>query len=58
VIQPVGKPALFAALLASLLTAAAPNASAFDLVVHSSMVLKALKMQVFKERGRDRKSVV
>jgi hypothetical protein len=31
---------------------AAPSASAFDLVVHSSMVLKALKAQVFKERGR------
>lgn len=43
---------LFAALFASLLTLAAPSANAFDLVVHSSMVLKALKAQVFKERGR------
>jgi hypothetical protein len=31
---------------------AARSADAFDLVVHSSMVLKALKAQVFKERGR------
>jgi hypothetical protein len=43
---------LFAALLASTLTLAASSANAFDLVVHSSMVLKALKAQVFKERGR------
>ena len=46
------KPALSAALLASMLAVAAPSARAFDLVVHSSMVLKALKAQVFKERGR------
>jgi hypothetical protein len=32
--------------------ALAANAEAFDLVVHSSMVLKALKTQVFKEQGR------
>ena len=43
---------LFAVLLASMFTLAAPSASAFDLVVHSSMVLKALRAQVFKERGR------
>ena len=41
-----------AGLFASMLILAAPSAKAFDLVVHSSMVLKALKAQVFKERGR------
>lgn len=43
---------LFATLFASTLTLAAPSANAFDLVVHSSMVLKALKTQVFKDQGR------
>jgi len=52
VIHQIRKSGLFAALFASLLTLAAPSANAFDLVVHSSMVLKALKAQVFKERGR------
>ena len=42
----------FAALFASILTFAAPSANAFDLIVHSSMVLKALKTQVFKDKGR------
>jgi hypothetical protein len=46
------KPGFSAALLASLLAVATPSASAFQLVVHSSMVLKALKAQVFKDRGR------
>jgi len=46
------KPCLSAALVATTLSLAAPSANAFDLVVHSSMVLKALKTQVFKERGR------
>jgi len=46
------KPALFAALFASTSILAAPSGNAFDLVVHSSMVLKALRTQVFKERGR------
>jgi hypothetical protein len=31
---------------------AAPSARAFDLVVHASTVVKALKAQVFKDRGR------
>jgi hypothetical protein len=45
------KARLFAALFAST-ALAATNACAFDLVVHSSTVLKALKAQVFKDRGR------
>jgi len=52
VIHSCVKRAVFAALLASMCILTAPSASAFDLVVHSSMVLKALKAQVFKERGR------
>ena len=51
-IRKLMNPSLFAALLASMLALAAPAASAFDLIVHSSMVLKALKAQVFKDRGR------
>ncbi|HTS20370.1 MAG TPA: hypothetical protein VMN79_01055 [Casimicrobiaceae bacterium] len=51
-IHPLTKVGFFAALLASTLVLAAPSASAFDLVVHSSTVLKALKAQVFKDRGR------
>jgi hypothetical protein len=31
---------------------AAPSAIAFDVVVHPSMVVKALKAQIFKDRGR------
>ena len=46
------KPGLCAVVFASMCTLAAPSANAFDLIVHSSMVLKALKAQVFKERGR------
>src|SRR5881392_140502 len=52
VIHQLTKPGLLAALFASMFTLAAPSANAFDLIVHSSMVLKALKAQVFKERGR------
>jgi hypothetical protein len=52
VIHQLGKYPLFVALFAAILALAAPSANAFDLVVHSSMVLKALKAQVFKERGR------
>ncbi len=51
-IHQLGKCPLFAAFSAAILALAAPSANAFDLVVHSSMVLKALKAQVFKERGR------
>ena len=39
-------------LLASTLAFAAPGAYAFDLVVHASTVAKALKAQVFKDKGR------
>jgi hypothetical protein len=39
-------------LLASALAFAAPSAHAFDLVVHASTVTKALKAQVFKDKGR------
>jgi hypothetical protein len=35
-----------------MLAIAASSANAFDLIVHSSTVLKALKTQVFKDRGR------
>ena len=51
-IHPLAKRAVFAALFASMYILTTPSASAFDLVVHSSMLLKALKAQVFKERGR------
>lgn len=51
-IHQLGKTGRFAAVFASTLTLVAPGANAFDLVVHSSMVLKALKTQVFKEQGR------
>jgi len=39
-------------LLASTFALAAPSAHAIDLVVHASTVAKALKAQVFKDRGR------
>src|SRR6516164_1493764 len=52
VIHQLTKRILCAAMFASMFTLAAPSANAFDLIVHSSMVLKALKTQVFKERGR------
>jgi len=52
VIRKLTKPDLFAVLFALILPLAAPNANALDLVVHSSMVLKALKTQVFKDQGR------
>jgi hypothetical protein len=39
-------------LLASTLTLAAPSAHAIDVVVHASMLVKALKAQVFKDKGR------
>jgi hypothetical protein len=52
VIRQLTKTDLFAALFALTLPLAAPSANALDLVVHSSMVLKALKTQVFKDQGR------
>ncbi|TMH04565.1 MAG: hypothetical protein E6H69_02010 [Betaproteobacteria bacterium] len=39
-------------LFASTFAVAAPSADAFDLVVHASVVVKALKAQLFKDRGR------
>jgi len=39
-------------LLASTFALAAPSAHAIDLVVHASTVAKALKAQVFKDKGR------
>jgi hypothetical protein len=39
-------------LLASMFVLAAPGAHAIDLVVHASTVAKALKAQVFKDKGR------
>src|SRR6202521_6075754 len=39
-------------LFASTFVLAAPSAHAIDLVVHASMVAKALKAQLFKDRGR------
>jgi hypothetical protein len=39
-------------LLASTFAFAASSAHAFDLVVHASTVTKALKVQVFKDKGR------
>ena len=46
------RPGVSTLLLASTLALAAPGAHAFDLVVHASTVAKALKAQVFKEKGR------
>jgi hypothetical protein len=40
------------ALLASTFALAAPSAQAIDLVVHASTVVKALKTQLFTDRGR------
>ena len=48
----LAKPAVFSALFASMSILATPSANALDLIVHSSMVLKALKTQVFKDQGR------
>ena len=39
-------------MFASTFALAPPSAHAIDLVVHASMVVKALKVQVFKDRGR------
>ena len=46
------KPGVSTLLLASTLALAAPSAHAIDLVVHASTVAKALKAQVFKDKGR------
>ncbi len=49
---PLAKPKVLALLFASTFAFAAPGAHAFDLVVHASTVAKALKAQVFKDKGR------
>ena len=46
------KPRVLSVLCASSFALAAPSAYAIDLVVHSSVVAKALKAQVFKDKGR------
>ena len=46
------KPRMMTLLLASSFALAAPSAHAIDLVVHASTVVKALKAQLFKDRGR------
>jgi hypothetical protein len=46
------KPSVLILLLASTLALGESRAQAIDLVVHSSMVVKALKAQIFKDRGR------
>ena len=48
----IAKLKVSALLLASTFAFAAPGAHAFDLVVHASTVAKALKAQVFKDKGR------
>jgi hypothetical protein len=52
-VAPVGaKVIVLTALLASTFALAAPGAHAVDLVVHASTVVKALKTQLFTDRGR------
>jgi hypothetical protein len=51
-VTPFAKPRVLALLLASTFALAAPSAHAIDLVVHPSMIVKALKVQVFKDKGR------
>ena len=46
------KPRVLTLLLVSTFVLGAPSAHAIDLVVHASTVLKALKAQVFKDKGR------
>jgi hypothetical protein len=48
----LAKPRVLTLLFASTFALAAPSAHAIDLVVHASMVVKALKAQVFKDKGR------
>ncbi len=49
---PLAKPRVLTLLFASTFALAAPSAHAIDLVVHASTVVKALKAQVFKDKGR------
>ena len=48
----LAKPRALPLLFASTFALAAPSAHAIDLVVHASTLVKALKVQVFKDRGR------
>ena len=48
----LAKPRVLPLLFASTFALAAPSAHAIDLVVHASTLVKALKVQVFKDRGR------
>jgi hypothetical protein len=48
----LAKSSVLLLLFASTLALAAPSAHAIDLVVHASTVAKALKAQVFKDKGR------
>ena len=48
----LAKPRALPLLFASTFALAAPSAHAIDLVVHASTLVKALKAQVFKDRGR------
>jgi hypothetical protein len=48
----LAKPSVLLLLFASTLALAVPSAHAIDLVVHASTVAKALKAQVFKDKGR------
>jgi hypothetical protein len=48
----LAKPRVLTLLLASTFALTAPSAHAIDLVVHASMVVKALKAQVFTDKGR------
>jgi hypothetical protein len=51
-VTPLAKPRVLTLLLASTFALVAPSAHAIDLVVHTSTVEKALKAQVFKDKGR------
>ena len=48
----LAKPKVLTLLFASAFAFAAPGAHALDLVVHASTITKALKAQVFKDKGR------
>jgi len=51
-VTPLTKLRVLTLLFASTFVLAAPSAHAIDLVVHASVVAKALKAQLFKDRGR------
>jgi len=51
-VRPLAILRLLTLLFVSMFVLAASSAQAVDLVVHASTVVKALKAQVFKDRGR------